>query len=226
VVPGDKELVKVELFNRPLVVRDPNDDIAGNIHDVSQGITAENFMDGAIFQAKYENGQPKVKVAGANSLGNRVWEDLNRNGLDDDNEPGIEGVTILLWGDSDGDGIPDYNKFMGSTKTDADGRYIFTGLEPGNYLAFVWHLENWEEGQPLHGMQSVPGSSDPNNDINHDDNGRSGAGLYPGLTELDIASGIITLTATGEPLNDGDRMDDWFDYDTSGNQTIDFGFYR
>ena len=74
-------------------------------------------------------------------------------------------------------------------------------------------------------MQSVPGHNDPNNDINHDDNGRSGAGVYPGLDVLDIASGIITLTADGEPLNDGDRIDDWYDYDPSGNQTVDFGFF-
>ncbi len=224
VVPADKELMKVELFNRPLVVRSPDNDTEGNIRFTGDNTTAENYMDDAIFQAKYEVGQ--AKVPGANSFGNRVWEDLNRNGMDDNNEPGIEGVTILLWDDSDGDGIPDSNGFAGSTKTDADGRYLFTGLTAGNYIAFVWFLDNWDEGQPLHGMAVVPEFAEPNTDINFDNNGRSGAGLYPGLDALDIASGIITLTETGEPLNDGDREDDWFDYDVSGNQTIDFGFFR
>ncbi len=224
VVPADKELAKVELFNRPLVVRAENEDIEGNIRFTGDATTAENFMDAATFQAEYVVGQPQTP--GANSFGNRVWEDLNRNGMDDNNEPGIEGVTILLWEDSDDDGIPDSNGFAGSTKTDADGRYLFSGLQPGNYLAFVWFLENWEEGQPLHGMLPVAEFVDPNTDINHDNNGRSGAGVFPGLGALDIASGIVTLTETGEPLNDGDRVDDWFDFDVSGNQTIDFGFFR
>lgn len=224
VVPADKELMKVELFNRPLVVRGENEDVEGNIRFVGDNTTADNFMDNAIFQAKYEVGQPQTP--GANSFGNRVWEDLNRNGMDDNNEPGIEGVTILLWEDSDDDGIPDSNGLKGSTKTDADGRYLFSGLQPGDYLAFVWFLENWEEGQPLNGMLPVAEFADPNTDINHDNNGRSGAGIFPGLGALDIASGIVTLTATGEPLNDGDRVDDWFDFDVSGNQTVDFGFFR
>jgi len=224
VVPADKELVRVELFNRPLVVRGFDDDVEGNIRFRGDNTTAANFMDAATFQAKYEVGQAKVPAL--SSLGNRVWEDLNRNGMDDDNEPGIEGVTILLWTDSDDDGIPDSQGFGGSTKTDADGRYSFTGLVPGNYLAFVWFLDNWEEGQPLNGMLPVAEFADPNTDINNDNNGRSGAGLFPGLVELDIASGIVTLTQTGEPLNDGDREDDWFDYDVSGNQTVDFGFFR
>ena len=39
-------------------------------------------------------------------------------------------------------------------------------------------------------------------------------------------SGIVTLTLDGEPLNDGDPEDCFFDYDPGGNNTIDFGFYN
>jgi len=39
-------------------------------------------------------------------------------------------------------------------------------------------------------------------------------------------SGIVTLTTDGEPLNDGDPFDCFFDYDSGGNNTIDFGFYK
>ncbi len=222
VVPGDKELIKVELYKRPFVLRYSDDPIVGNINDESQNITAENFMDDAEFQAEYVFGSPPV--LGSNSIGNRVWHDLNQNGLDDFGEPGIEGVKLLLWGDSNNDGIPDYEKYLGATITDENGYYRFTGLGPGNYLVFVWSLENWEEGRPLHNMVSSGGYSDPNNDINNDNNGRQGF-EFPGLGEYDYASGIITLTADGEPLNDGDRIDDWFDYDPSGNMTVDFGFH-
>lgn len=66
---------------------------------------------------------------------------------------------------------------------------------------------------------------DPNTDINYDSNGRPG-NIDWSLSSLDIASGMITLTVDGDPLLDGDRVDDWFDYDPSGNMTIDFGFYE
>jgi hypothetical protein len=40
------------------------------------------------------------------SIGNRVWNDYNRNGINDPNEPGIPGVSMVLWGDSNGDNLP------------------------------------------------------------------------------------------------------------------------
>ena len=222
VVPGDKELLKVEVFHRPFCVRSPFDNTLGNINFSGHNITPENFMEDAVFQTQYEFGQPQV--VGSNTIGNRVWHDINQNGINETDEPGIANVSLVLWEDGDGDDIPDWMGFRGVVKTDSAGYYSFTGLEPGNYLVFVWSLDNWEEGQPLNGM--VPTdifSADPNSDINLDNNGRPG--IEFGLTNFDIASGIITLTAEGEPLNDGDREDCWFDYDVSGNMTIDFGFY-
>lgn len=221
VVPGDKELMKVELFKRPFVLRNDGDPLIGNINDASQGITAENFMDDAVFQAEYVFGQ--AQILGSNTIGNRVWHDLNQNGLDDFDEPGIEGVKLLLWTDSNGDNIPDSEGFGGVATTDENGYYSFGGLGPGKYIVFVWSVDNWEEGGPLHNMVSSEGAVDPNTDINNDDNGSPGG--FAGLGNLDIASGIIEITADGEPLNDGDREDDWFDFDPSGNMTIDFGFH-
>jgi len=58
-----------------------------------------------------------------------------------------------------------------------------------------------------------------NNDVDLDNNGR-------GSSNSDIKSGIVTLTDGGEPLNDGDPYSCYFDYDASGNNTVDFGFYN
>jgi len=223
VVPGDQELLRVEVYRRPFCVRWNDDNTAGNINYAPHQITAANFMDEAVFQAAYEFGQPQV--LGSGTIGNRVWHDLNQNGMDDQNEPGIANVSLVLWRDSDGDDIPDWQGFSGVAKTNENGYYSFAGLAPGNYLVFVWSVDNWEVGEPLHGM--IPTgiyANDPNTDLNLDNNGRPG-NLTWGLTERDIASGMITLTADGEPLHDGDRQDSWFDYDPSGNMTIDFGFY-
>lgn len=222
VVPGDQALAKVEIYRRPFCVRGSGDDTAGNINYAPHNITAENFMDAAEFQTEYVFGAPPV--LGSNTIGNRVWHDSNLNGIEDHGEEGIAGVSLVLWEDGDGDGIPDWMGFKGVAITDDEGYYSFSGLGPGNYLVFVWSVDNWGAGEPLNGM--VPTGvyvEDPNSDINFDNNGRPG--LEWGLTNQDIVSGMITLTANGEPLNDGDREDDWFDFDPSGNMTIDFGFH-
>lgn len=63
---------------------------------------------------------PPVPV---NKLGDYVWIDKNNNGLQDDGEPGVEGVTATL---KDGAGA-----VKGTTKTDASGKYGFGELPDG-----------------------------------------------------------------------------------------------
>jgi len=154
------------------------------------------------------------------SLGNRVWNDLNMDGINDPGEPGIAGVSLVIWSDPDGDGTPDWQGFGGVEITDEDGYYRFDGLAPGNYVVFVWQVDNWGDGEPLNGFQSTGYFvADANNDIDLDNNGS-------GPAFSDIMSGIVTLTLDGEPLNDGDPEDCFFDYDPGGNNTVDFGFYN
>jgi len=154
------------------------------------------------------------------SIGNRVWNDYDRDGINDPNEPGIPGVSIVLWGDSDGNDIPDWQGFGGVQVTDDEGYYRFSGLQVGNYMVFVWSLDNWGPGKPLDGFKSTSGFvANVNNDVDMDNNGS-------GNPFTDIKSGIVTLTVDGEPLNDGDPFSCYFDYDASGNNTVDFGFYN
>ena len=157
---------------------------------------------------------------GFTSIGNRVWNDLNMDGINDPDEPGIPGVSLVIWSDPDGDGTPDWEGFGGVEVTDEDGYYRFDGLAPGNYVVFVWQVDNWGDGEPLNGFQSTGYFvADANNDIDLDNNGS-------GPAFSDIMSGIVTLTLDGEPLNDGDPEDCFFDYDPGGNNTVDFGFYN
>jgi hypothetical protein len=154
------------------------------------------------------------------SIGNRVWNDYNRNGINDPNEPGIPGVSLVIWGDSNGDNTPDWQGFGGVQITDDEGYYRFAGLHPGNYLVFVWSLDNWGPGEPLNGLRSTNQYvANANNDVDLDNNGYGSA-----LT--DIKSGIVTLTCGEEPLDDGDPFSCYFEYDASGNNTVDFGFYN
>ena len=185
------------------------------------GKSLGNEMILAINDMAYCNGDcENLMIAETVSVGNRVWNDYNRNGINEANEPGIEGVRVLLWRDSDGDDIPDWQGFGGVQITDEEGYYSFNGLAPGVYVVFVWGLENWEEGQALHGFQSSPVyEPDVNNDLDLDNNGS-------GVPFIDIFSDIITLSPGDEPLNDGDPFSCFFDFDGSGNNTVDFGFFN
>ena len=64
----------------------------------------------------------------SSSVGDRVWDDLNGNGLQDDGEPGISDIPVRLLG-TDANG----NTVDLSTTTDADGMYLFEELASGSY---------------------------------------------------------------------------------------------
>ena len=59
-------------------------------------------------------------------LGNFVWIDNNANGVQDAGEPGIPNVSLSLSGAA-----------TGTTTTDANGLYLFTGLPAGSYTVTV-----------------------------------------------------------------------------------------
>ena len=66
---------------------------------------------------------------GNGAIGDYVWLDRNGDGNQDGDEPGLEGVTLQLF-NSNGD-------LLGTTATDSDGYYQFTGLVPDVYTVVV-----------------------------------------------------------------------------------------
>ncbi|WP_305799134.1 SdrD B-like domain-containing protein [Roseococcus sp. SDR] len=63
------------------------------------------------------------------TIGDRVWEDMNADGLQNDGATGIVGATVQLLDGS--------NNVIATTTTGADGFYQFTGLIPGSYSVQV-----------------------------------------------------------------------------------------
>jgi hypothetical protein len=57
-------------------------------------------------------------------VGDRVWADLDHNGLQDDGEPGVAGVNVQLW---------QGGLLVAQTNTDDFGRYRFADLPSGKY---------------------------------------------------------------------------------------------
>ena len=148
------------------------------------------------------------------SLGNFVWLDYNDNGTVQPGEPGIDGVTVRLL---NGTGTT----VLATQATAGGGRYLFTGLAPGNYVVeivrpsfaytdpFDGKLKNCCLSSNFPGYEPAP---DPDNDVDNDDNGTD-------VVQSLVARSLpVTLSFGAEPVNDGDL-------DPNSNLTVDFGFF-
>ncbi len=62
------------------------------------------------------------------SIGNQIWYDKNANGIQDTGEAGVAGVTVELR-----DNSSTYGNVLQTTVTDANGKYLFSNLNPGDY---------------------------------------------------------------------------------------------
>jgi len=60
------------------------------------------------------------------TVGDFVWFDLNKDGIQDAGEPGFAGVVVRLFN-------ADTNTQVRETQTNQNGRYLFTGVDAGNY---------------------------------------------------------------------------------------------
>lgn len=154
------------------------------------------------------------------SIGNLVWNDKNNNGIVDNGEPGLGAITVNLWSDPEGDGVP--NAKLGTTTTNSQGSYLFTGLGEGKFIVQVDGTTlpaGFVTSSGKNGSVSGFYEPAPNNAVDNNDNGS--------LVNSLILSGPITLTLgtapTGEPATPGitDPATD-----ANSNVTIDFGFYR
>ena len=101
------------------------------------------------------------------SLGDRIWLDLNNNGIyEPATESGIDGVTLDLYADTNGDDLytPGTDRFVASTtsftKTGFPGFYEFTGLPAGSYVLQVISA-NFAAGGALAGTIPSTGSGSP-----------------------------------------------------------------
>lgn len=78
-------------------------------------------------------------VIGESSIGDRIWEDTDGDGVQDPGENGIENVTVDLYWDIDGDGQidPGDDPVLATQTTGASGNYDFFDLIFGDYIVKV-----------------------------------------------------------------------------------------
>ncbi len=79
------------------------------------------------------------------SLGDRVWNDVNGNGVQDPDEPGIPGATVKLANGT-------------TTTTDSNGFYGFSDLPAGSYTVTVTVPAGWVATSDVDGV-ATPGKA-------------------------------------------------------------------
>ena len=134
------------------------------------------------------------------SLGDRVWYDNNRDGLQDANEPGVAGLTVtLIGGGADGliNGIGDTTQ---TTTTNLFGYYEFTGLTPGVQYQVQFTAP---DGYGFT-LRDVNGNSQDSVDSDANPaNGRSGiVTLSSGEFNRTIDAGVVNITPGIEIIKD------------------------
>ncbi|HDH4767674.1 TPA: carboxypeptidase regulatory-like domain-containing protein, partial [Staphylococcus aureus] len=105
------------------------------------------------------------------NLGDYVWEDTNKNGIQDQDEKGISGVTVTLKDES--------GNVLKTVTTDADGKYKFTDLDNGNYKVEFITPEGY-----------TPTTVTSGSDIEKDSNGLTTTGVINGADNMTLDSGF------------------------------------
>ncbi|MCB0142892.1 MAG: carboxypeptidase regulatory-like domain-containing protein, partial [Caldilineaceae bacterium] len=153
-LPG-RYLVQFDLATLPLryevTLQDVDDTTAaGNAVDsdadpVTGRSDATPFLMGDPAAANNQDLTLDMGIWGAVSVGDTVWYDNDRNGVydpagpdgvpgNDDDELGVEGVTIRLFNADGSPYIPAGGAIQLTTSTNQDGHYLFTALPPGDYF--------------------------------------------------------------------------------------------
>jgi uncharacterized repeat protein (TIGR01451 family) len=160
------------------------------------------------------------------SIGDRVFRDLNNNGVFDTGESGINSVIVQLFLDADGDGVLDptetavldSNGAAITDTTDTNGLYLLEDILPSTtgetYIVVIANNQT-----SLQNLTSSTGNNvgnaapDPDDNVNSDDNGTE---VVVGANTLTVSGGLF-LIAGQEPITDGDT-------NANTNLTLDFGF--
>lgn len=127
--------------------------------------------------------EPVVGRVVASDLGDFVWQDTNKNGIQDAGEPGIAGVKVTLTG-TDKDG----NAVERSVTTDRDGYYTFASPDGGFTLrSGTYRLTFAKDGYTLTTQNA--GSDDEKDSDADPADGRTGTitlkSPIPGKAEFD-----------------------------------------
>ena len=124
------------------------------------------------------------------SVGDKVWMDVNRDGIQDADEPAMPGVTVTLTR-ADGSAVTDASgNPVAAVTTDANGQYKFENLLPGDYKVTFTNPAGYEATV-----------SDAGDDRGADSNGTEAAvSLTQGQDDATVDYGLVGTGVIGDQL--------------------------
>ncbi|WP_424967184.1 SdrD B-like domain-containing protein [Dinoroseobacter sp. S375] len=130
-----------------------------------------------------------VEDPGTASLGDKVFLDLNGNGVQDMGEQGVADVSVMLL---DENGTP-----IATTSTDSNGNYLFGGLDAGTYSVKFGEPDGFDfTVQDQGGNDAADSDADPSN-------GQTAqVTLDIGEENLTVDAGLIVENADPTPQDD------------------------
>ncbi|MBU1669209.1 hypothetical protein KKC13_12390 [bacterium] len=131
------------------------------------------------------------------TIGNKVWLDNNRDGIQNSNEAGVKGVKVTLY-------KADCRSEIKNMKTDAQGNYLFTNLVPNDYCV-GFEVPN---GYAITTQDSTEDRND--SDVNPLTNKTIVTTLISGENDMSWDAGIYRLSSIGDYV--------WYDENHDGKQ--------
>lgn len=164
--PGLYQVTKVNPADRTSLA----DYDGGNPNSISINLTADTALTGRDFEVK-----PAAGV-----IGDSVWLDVDRDGVQDIGEPGLANVGVALWSAGSDQVIGGGDDTLVATMvTDLNGNYLFTGVDTGYYYVKVD-----ETTLPASGLGPTAGTTNPTARID----------LTAGQSYLDADLGYVGAT--------------------------------
>jgi hypothetical protein len=199
--PGSYTLQFVAPGRHLLTLRDQGgNDALDSDPDASTGITTPFVLASGQMNTTLDAGAAAIPPA---SVGDFVWLDADRDGVQDPGETGLAGVTVRVF-DAATDGQ------VGATVTTAgDGAYSFTGLDPGSYYVTF----GLPAGYLFSSRNAAAGTTATDSDADLGTGRTATFTLSAGQNRTDVDAGANLPAPTGSI---GDFV--WSDLDADGVQ--------
>ena len=145
-IPGDYYVVFINPFDEGLwtFANIGDNDAVDSDGDLFLPVTVEIEHEGDVirtdiislepgeYDSSWDAGLVGLSTLGSSALGDRVWLDRDKDGIQDDvvTEPGIADVLVTLYKVLDGGEL----EFVADMISGTSGDYLFEGLDPGSYV--------------------------------------------------------------------------------------------
>ncbi|MEO0535467.1 MAG: SdrD B-like domain-containing protein [Cyanobacteria bacterium P01_A01_bin.123] len=187
------------------------DDGTGSDANQTTGLTDVITIASGDDERDIDAGLTTTPPTGQATLGDYVWLDANGDGIQDANETGVNGVSVMLY-QSDG-------TFVGTTQTSNDtngnpGYYIFQNLPPGDYYVEFNPPAGYNASPQSQGSDTAQDSDADPTDVDGTTPGTQARTnpftLSAGQNETDIDFGIVPQPRIGDYV--------WIDLNRDGIQ--------